>query len=89
MLAAAGFAVIHRPAAVVAGLRQYRAGPLWAAYARCPVGVITNRGTSMYLDTAGDQPASGTLSMADVSCVLEAGTVVMNRRRGMTSRRLP
>jgi len=45
-------------------------GPLWTAYTRCGAGKISDRGVSLYLDTAGDQWHSGDLRLADVACVL-------------------
>jgi hypothetical protein len=71
---ATGFANVHRAPTTVGAIRPH-AGihgmPAWTAYTRCGAGQIVNGGFALYLDTAGDQPGSGKLRMADVACVLD------------------
>jgi hypothetical protein len=46
--------------------------PLMDASAQCAAGVLRDHGLTLYVDTAGEQPGSGTLTLADVSCILRA-----------------
>jgi hypothetical protein len=73
MVVASGFANVSRVPTTVGAIHAYgglHGMPVWTAYTRCGAGQIVDGGFALHLDTAGDQPGSGRLRMADVACVL-------------------
>ena len=46
--------------------------PLVEASRYCAAGVLSDHGLTLYVDTAGEVPGSGTLTMADALCILRA-----------------
>jgi len=67
-------AVSERPptVATIHALPMRLRTPLGEASTDCAAGVLSDHGLTLYVNTAGELPGSGTLALADASCILRA-----------------
>ena len=60
------------PVATIHALPVRLRTPLGEASNDCAAGVLSDHGFTLYIDTAGEPPGSGTLALADALCILRA-----------------